>query len=318
MADRRDYDRYRGSGAYRAETYYRREQSPKGPGRSILPYQLVVCSLLLLCLLGGWLFNAQWFHAGKQILLEQIDAEDKTAQVQAMLSGFWRQKDKKNPAENGESSAAQSQPDEGGEDTTSQKLEELRRYIEQYGGEKEPPPAAEPAGMGGYLPVAALGTDTGRYPAPEGCLLSPVAVSAKPLLPLKSALVTSIFGYRLHPITEELDFHTGLDLAADPGTRICAAWPGTVEETGWSDIYGNYALVSHGGGLATFYAHCDSIAVKEGTVLRQGELIGYVGETGWATGPHLHWEIRVNGLRVDPAWILGSRQAVEEDGRAKR
>lgn len=318
MADRRDYDRYRGSGAYRAEAYYRKEQSPKGQGRSVLPYQLAVCVLLLLCLLGGWLFNARWFHEGKQMLLEQMAAEDRTAQVQAVLSGLWPKKTQEDPAQKAESSAPQSQAEEGAEDTTSQKLEELRRYIEQYGEKKEQPAAAKPAGMGGYLPVAAAKTNTGRYPAPEGCLLSPVAVSAKPLLPLKSAAVTSIFGYRLHPITEELDFHTGLDLAADLGTRICAAWPGTVEETGWSDIYGNYALVSHGGGLATFYAHCDSVAVKEGTVLRQGELIGYVGETGWATGPHLHWEIRVNGLRVDPAWIFGSRQAVEEGDGAKR
>ncbi len=318
MADRRDYDRYRGSGAYRADTYYRKGQNSKGVGGSILPYQLAVCSILLLCLLGGWLLNTEWFYAGKQQLLAQMNAADQTQQVEAILSGFWRQKDDKNPVENKESDAAQSLPDEGTEDATSQKLEELRRYIEQYGGGKEQPAAAEPTGMGGYLPVAALRTDSGRYPAPEGCLLSPVAVSAKPLLPLKSAAVTSIFGYRLHPITEELDFHTGLDLAAAQGTRICAAWPGTVEETGWSDIYGNYALVSHGGGLATFYAHCDSVVVEEGMVLRQGELIGYVGETGWATGPHLHWEIRVNGLRVDPAWIFGSRQAVGEDDRAKR
>ena len=74
--------------------------------------------------------------------------------------------------------------------------------------------------MGGYLPVSVSGTGAARYPAPEGCLLSPVAVSAKPLLPLKRATVTSIFGYRIHPITGELDFHTGLDLAAAQGLSL--------------------------------------------------------------------------------------------------
>lgn len=319
MADRREYDRYRGSGTYRADAYYRKDRNQKRQG-SILPYQAAVCSILLLCLLGGWLLNAQWFAAGKQVLLEQLNAADRTKQVQAILSGFWRQKNGQDPEENTQSAPEGEPPKVNEGDVTSEKLEELYRYIEQYGGEKaeDQPAGTELTGMGGYLPVAALGTSAGRYPAPEGCLLSPVAVSAKPLLPLKSATITSIYGYRLHPITDELDFHTGLDLAAAQGTRISVAWPGTVEETGWSDIYGNYALVSHGGGLATFYAHCDSVLVEKGMVLRQGERIGYVGQTGWATGPHLHWEIRVNGLRVDPAWIFGSRQAVGEDNGARQ
>lgn len=316
MADRRDYDRYRGSSAYRADAYYGRSQNQKRK-TSILPYQIGVCGILLLCLLGGWLLNSDWFTTGKQVLLAQLNAADKTQQVENILSGLWGQQ-KKEEVDNAVSDISQALPEDSESDVSAQKLEELYRYIEQYGGgeEKETEDSVQPTGMGGYLPVAVPATDTGRYPAPEGCLLSPVAVSAKPLLPLKKGTVTSIFGYRLHPITDELDFHTGLDLAAAKGTRISAAWPGTVEETGWSDIYGNYALVSHGGGLATFYAHCDSVVVKEGMRLRQGELIGYVGETGWATGSHLHWEIRVNGLRVDPAWIFGTRQVSQEDTRA--
>lgn len=321
MADRREYSGRRNGSLYRTGSYYQRENALR-KSRSILPYQIFVCAVLLLCLLGGWLLDAQWFADGKRQLLVQINAEDQTQQVGNMLSGILKKDGLENRTPATTSDAASLAPEEEKAqqaDVSQEKLEELYRYIEQYGksSQEEQTASDSLAGMGGYLPVNAIsavtGTGTAYYPAPEGCLLSPVSVSAKPLLPLKRATVTSIFGYRIHPITGELDFHTGLDLAAAQGTRIGAAWPGTVSEVGWSDIYGNYAIVSHSSGLATFYAHCDSIAVPEGAVLRQGELIGYVGSTGWSTGPHLHWEIRINGLRVDPAWIFGTRQAVQQE-----
>ncbi|MDD3193312.1 MAG: M23 family metallopeptidase [Oscillospiraceae bacterium] len=279
-----------------------------------MPYQIGVCTILLLCLLGGWLFDAGWFASGKEQLLAQMDAADQTQQVEKLLSGIFSKPSQEQQAPVATPDAAgvlpATQADEKAQDAgvSPEKLEELYRYIERYGKAKKTVDSTGLTGMGGYLPVSASGADTARYQAPEGCLLSPVAVSAKPLLPVKRATVTSIYGYRLHPLTGELDFHTGIDLAAAQGTRISAAWPGTVSEVGWSEIYGNYALVSHSGRLATFYAHCDSIVVQEGAVLRQGESIGYVGSTGWSTGPHLHWEVRVNGLRVDPAWLLGDRQ----------
>ena len=317
MADRRDYSGRRSGPTYKEGSYYHRKNAYK-KSTGILPYQIAVCTVLLLCLLGGWMTDAQWFAEGKQLLLVQINAADQTKRVGNMLSGILNrdETEKQAPATTPDAASLSPPSDQAQQAGVSpEKLEQLYRYIEQYGksGEEEQAASTGLTGMGGYLPVSVSGTGATQYPAPEGCLLSPVAVSAKPLLPLKRATVTSIFGYRIHPITGELDFHTGLDLAAAQGTRIAAAWPGTVSEVGWSDIYGNYALVSHGSGLATFYAHCDLIAVTEGTVLRQGELIGYVGSTGWSTGPHLHWEIRVNGMRVDPAWIFGTRQAVQQE-----
>ncbi|MCI5809274.1 MAG: M23 family metallopeptidase [Oscillospiraceae bacterium] len=325
MADRRDYSGRRGGMPYRPVPYGQRESAPKAAG-GMLPLQIFICAVFLLCLLGGWLLDAQWFADGKQLLLAQINAADQTQQVETILSGIFKKQESNGQVPATTSDAATLTPEE--EKTqqagaSPEKLEELYRYIERYSREKDEKQtdAAAPAGMGGYLPISLSGagqeSGTARYLAPEGCLLSPVAVSAKPLLPLKRGTVTSAFGYRIHPITGELDFHTGLDLAAAQGTRVSTAWPGIVSEVGWSDIYGNYALVSHSGGLATFYAHCDSIAAKQGAVLRQGELIGYVGSTGWSTGPHLHWEIRINGLRVDPSWILVSRQPEQqEDGFA--
>lgn len=325
MADRRDYSGRRGGMPYRPIPYGQRESASKAAG-GVLPLQIFICAVFLLCLLGGWLLDAQWFADGKHLLLAQINAADQTQQVENVLSGIFKKQEPGGQVPATTSDAATLTP---GEEKAQQagaspeKLEELYRYIERYSREtdEKQTDSAAPAGMGGYLPVSLSSTGqeigTAHYPAPEGCLLSPVAVSAKPLLPLKRGMVTSVFGYRIHPITGELDFHTGLDLAAAQGTRVGAAWPGVVSEVGWSDIYGNYAIVSHSGGLATFYAHCDSIVAQEGAVLRQGELIGYVGSTGWSTGPHLHWEIRINGLRADPAWILAPRQPEQqEDGFA--
>ena len=118
--------------------------------------------------------------------------------------------------------------------------------------------------------------------------------------PASSYLVTSTYGYRIHPISGDNKFHAGIDVGAGSGTPIVAAAEGDVATATYNDSYGNYVLVNHGGGTATLYAHMSSMAVSVGQHVTQGQVIGYVGSTGWATGPHLHFEIRVGGSTVDP------------------
>ena len=111
-------------------------------------------------------------------------------------------------------------------------------------------------------------------------------------------------GPRRHPVYGYRSCHTGIDIAAPSGTAIKAAGAGRIV-TAKSSVYGNYAVIYHGSDLATMYAHMSRFAVNSGTV-SQGQTIGYVGSTGYSTGPHLHYEVRLNGRPYDPMGWYGS------------
>ena len=115
--------------------------------------------------------------------------------------------------------------------------------------------------------------------------------------------ITSQFGHRVDPITGEVSSHTGTDIACAEGTPILAGADGTVTVANgldsWGGSYGYYIQIDHGGGLETLYAHCSSICVTTGQQVQAGQVIGYVGHTGRVTGNHLHWEVRLNGIRTD-------------------
>jgi murein DD-endopeptidase MepM/ murein hydrolase activator NlpD len=123
-------------------------------------------------------------------------------------------------------------------------------------------------------------------------------VSASGLTWPVSAPVTSPFGWRWGRM------HEGVDLGAPYGAPIAAAAAGTVIYAGWLGGYGNLTVIDHGGGLATAYGHQSRIVVSVGQNVAQGETIGYVGSTGHSTGPHLHFEVRVDGAAVDPLGYL--------------
>jgi len=118
--------------------------------------------------------------------------------------------------------------------------------------------------------------------------------------PLPGYSPGSAYGWRMHPILHEMRFHAGEDIGAPSGTPILAADSGTVIQAGPNGGYGNCVMISHGGGRVTLYGHMSSIAVSYGQAVTQGQVIGYVGSTGMSTGPHLHFEVRVNGATTDP------------------
>ena len=123
-------------------------------------------------------------------------------------------------------------------------------------------------------------------------------------LPIPSAVITSPFGPRLDPLTGLMGFHPGVDFGANFGTPIQAAGDGTVVWAGPDGGYGNCTIIDHGHGLATLYAHQSNILVHLGDQITHGQVIGQVGSTGYSTGPHLHFEVRVNGSPVDPVPYL--------------
>ncbi len=132
-----------------------------------------------------------------------------------------------------------------------------------------------------------------------------------PAMPLKlpvNGKVTSPFGYRYHPVTGQFGFHTGMDLSGNLKDPIYAAGEGTVVETGKSSVWGNYIVIDHGKNTQTFYAHCYKLSKKKGAKVKQGEKIALLGSTGLSTGPHVHFEVRINGLYMDPAWLTANKQ----------
>src|SRR5262249_56541319 len=139
---------------------------------------------------------------------------------------------------------------------------------------------AEKAAGAAYAPAAAA-------PSGSGQLSWPVA-----------GPVTSGFGSRWGRM------HEGIDIALGTGTPVHAAADGTVIYAGWMSGYGNIVVIDHGNGLSTAYGHASSLAVSVGQSVAQGQTVSYVGATGHATGPHLHFEVRVNGGAVDPLRYL--------------
>jgi murein DD-endopeptidase MepM/ murein hydrolase activator NlpD len=121
--------------------------------------------------------------------------------------------------------------------------------------------------------------------------------------------VTSSFGYRRHPILGYTRLHRGVDIRAAYGTPIVAATDGQVAAAGWAGGYGKQVRIAHAGGLLTSYSHMSRILAQPGSMVRQGDVIGYVGSTGLSTGPHLHYELYRNGVPIDPASVQFAMRA---------
>ncbi len=163
-----------------------------------------------------------------------------------------------------------------------------------------------------YLYVWKNGVEESSTIVSETVLLEPVAaevtIGSKPVtvkssgtnFGVTSGNISSDFGWRTHPISGKRTFHDGIDIANKVGTSINSYADGTVIKTAWTDSYGNYIIVDHGGGLQSYYIHLSGFDVAEGDSVSAGQLIGRMGKTGSATGSHLQFEIRVNGKPQNP------------------
>lgn len=129
-------------------------------------------------------------------------------------------------------------------------------------------------------------------------------LAAKPSIWPASGQVTSRFGYRQSPWGGGGDFHPGIDIANDYGTPIVATADGKVIFSDWYSGYGMLVQIDHGNGIVTMYGHNQQIVVKNGDVVKKGQVISYMGSTGLSTGPHVHYEVRINDKAIDPAGFL--------------
>jgi len=144
--------------------------------------------------------------------------------------------------------------------------------------------------------------------APEISAPAQDSESSDLLLPVEGRL-SSFFGLRDHPILGGLRMHSGLDIAAPEGSPVRAAQSGIVVFSGSRDGYGQVVEIDHGQGLTTLYGHNQENLVQEGQLVRQGQVIALVGETGLATGPHVHFETRRQGQAIDPLALVSSAEA---------
>jgi murein DD-endopeptidase MepM/ murein hydrolase activator NlpD len=154
-------------------------------------------------------------------------------------------------------------------------------------------------------------------PGAPATILERSAVSVPSLMPLSGARISSDYGMRNHPVLGRRRKHNGIDLAAPTGTPVYATADGIVGRADWFSSYGLYISIDHGAELETRYAHLSRLAVAAGERVRKGDLIGYVGSTGRSTGPHLHYEVRVDGVAVNPVpYMVGTieeAQLAQED-----
>ena len=158
--------------------------------------------------------------------------------------------------------------------------EQVAKLIQQ--SKYKPPPSPPPSSSGSSESYNAT-------PSSSGGMIWPI-----------SGPITSPFGWRTHPIFGSQRFHSGLDIGGDYGIEIHAAKAGVVSHAGWIGGYGNTVMIDHGGGIVTLYGHNQSLNVSVGQQVSQGQVIAFCGSTGNSTGPHCHFEVRLNGEPVSP------------------
>lgn len=181
-------------------------------------------------------------------------------------------------------------------------LETLRSYraaSEAPEPEASPKPEAAPASNLAYVLYS-------KENLPEGVSMEQTLLGFDYCAPVAGGSLSSDFGYREHPTEGEERFHYGVDLAADTGTEVRCFADGTVTAVGDSSSYGRYCVVAHEGGYSTLYAHCSRITASSGAAVKRGQKIAEVGETGMATGPHLHFELQRDGAYLNPVYYVSS------------
>ena len=139
---------------------------------------------------------------------------------------------------------------------------------------------------------------------PDGATFTPLTLSEAPYEVLETGRVTSAFGYRTDPIHGGTGFHTGVDIAAESGAPLYAAYDGTITKAGWDHSYGKYTVLTCTDGLEILYAHCSALLCRAGDTVQAGQSIARVGSTGDSTGPHVHLMALRDGVAYDPVLLV--------------
>lgn len=287
----------------------RKHTPPKGPHPHVMGVQILICLLSLLVVFALHIAKSPVDKTVRQTLARALSSQFNQKELSQQVSQVMKRlqigmPDVKGVFNPSTKSAASMQSAKSSEavSATSSAVSQTGSSVSNLGKTSVAITKTDLQGAGG-TDLAVQPTDTRLVP-PASVSLGPYLLSAQPIWPVQGR-ITSPFGFRIHPITHQQSFHTGMDIAAPKDTPIFAALPGVVEQAGQSEDYGNFILLDHGGGVETFYGHCDQLLVGQGTSVKMGDTIAKVGMTGLATGYHLHFEIHVDHIAVNPAQALG-------------
>lgn len=241
--------------------------------------QFVVCALLFGSFLGLRTINSSTYTSLKREYFDQLEENFLIAESESLQ--------KADVANNDETSA---------EKTTKTDLNTEKTVEEKSSSEKKDADelSAEVSGTGGKDYSVKSKNDI-----PANVSVNTYTLNQKMVIPVNGR-ISSSFGVRTHPITGKLRFHAGVDIAAAMGTPIYSSFDGKVVVASYNKWNGNYVKVQHDNGIMTVYCHCKKIKVKKGDEVKAGEIIATVGSTGSSTGPHLHFEFRINNKSYDP------------------
>lgn len=175
---------------------------------------------------------------------------------------------------------------------------------QQTPAETQPETAAAPAETVPAVGTVLLSANYDGPALPNNYTMDKLSLGALETVNPILGHLNSVYGYRDHPVDGEYKFHNGVDIGGQMGEPIGAFAAGTVEYIGENDDHGLYLQIDHGNGVKSFYAHCSKLCVSQGQTVAAGETVALVGSTGVSTGPHLHLEIKCNGVHVDPAYYV--------------
>lgn len=288
-----DYDRpYRGS-APRRRSMSSGKKETKG---SVIVTQMIVCGVGLLLVMGvKWLAPAE-FQTLKTVYVEIMEDNRTYEMAQETFHNLLKQPMGENSLAQETAGLFETSPFEG--ETQGQTTQAITPSVSQ----ENALPIALPL-QSSLLPVSLTVTPNAEQAAPETASYTPFVLNQKMIIPLQGR-ITSPYGYRIDPFTGEMRFHHGVDIGGDGGEEVLAAFAGRVLESGYDAALGNYVKLQHDATLVTVYGHCEKLLVQAGEDVAAGQKIATVGSTGRSTGPHLHFEIRINGIRYDPSYVL--------------
>ena len=259
----------------------------------LLKTQLIICAVALLAafiikFIGGDIYR---LTRDKYISMfnDYTSAEEVMQTVTGVFSGSGEANDAVSSAGDAESQQPSSEPQQPADEGTDSQPDASSEESQDAGTEEEE--------SGKYT------MDINEYKSMMNAKSAAINTMQMPL----SGRISDEYGYRVHPISGKYSMHYGVDIAAPYGSDIGAAMAGTVSKTGESSSYGIYILLSHGDGLETMYAHCSETLLNAGDSVEKGQAIAKVGSTGVSTGAHCHFEVRINGTRINPMWLVGEQ-----------
>ncbi len=268
------------------------EQSQKQLVSNLFFVQTVICmTVLIIFLIIRFVSNT--FFGGLKLEYDRYFARDiPLSVIQSKVSGYIGNVSSDGNDKNGDKDESQESTDK--EDKDGEDKEEKNEDAENDGGKSEK--TTEPK-ISTLSPVSHKTSENKMKSKINECGIN------KMIVPVDGA-ISSHYHFRTNPITGNYELHTGLDIAAEQGKDILAAMDGVVTASVYSDAVGNYIIIKHGDRVTTAYGHCSKLIAQKGDKVKKGDVVALVGSTGNSTGPHCHFEIRIDNVAINPEWVL--------------